>query len=263
MNDTKGWLRIGFVVSALGLVSAAAMVFGSATCALADTVTLHGSVTVINDIIAPHRAGVEKSTGHSLELAGNGSGKGLVDLINGKADASMCSETLDVAVDSVNEGAGAGAKKIDLKSLQFHEVKKTEIVFIVHPSNPVAKLSWEQLRDIFTGKVTNWKQVGGKDSPIAAYTDLLGGGTRAMVKKLVLNGTDFGTNVKTFPSLPRVVEVLSGDENAIAPVGLVFATAKTKTIQTKRVERPLGFITVGAPSPKVKQVIDAFKAASK
>lgn len=247
------------------VMSVAAAVFATfATSTMADTVTLHGSTTVISDVINPHRAAVEKSTGHTLELSGNGSGKGLVDLFNGTTDVSMASEPLDVAADSKMVSSAAAEKKVDMKSLQFHQVKKTEIVFVVHPSNPVTKLSPEQVSDIFTGKITNWKQVGGKDQPIAVYTDVLGGGTRAMVQKYAMGGAEFGVNVKSFPTLKRVVELLSGDEKAIAPIGLVFADpAKTKTVQTKKIERPLGFVTIGAPSPKVKQVIDAFAAASK
>ena len=127
---------------------------------------------------------MEKSTGHTLEIVGNATGKGLVDLVDGKAEVAMVSEPLDIAV----AAAKAAGKKIDPKTLQFNVVRNDEIVFVVHPANPVTKLTLEQLGDIHIGKITNWKQVGGKDMPITVYSDAVTGGTRAMVKKLVMGG---------------------------------------------------------------------------
>ncbi len=137
MNLRKKWFRFEFVLNVLGLVMVAMMSFGLPGHARADTVALHGATTVINVLITPLRATVEKSTGHTLEIVGNATGKGLVDMTDGKADASLSSEPLDVAV----AAAEVAGKKIDPKTLQFHEVKKDEVVFIVHPSNPVSSLT--------------------------------------------------------------------------------------------------------------------------
>ena len=165
--------------TALVLTAATAILSaGFAQDALADSVKLHGATTVVNVVVTPNRAAVEKSTGHTLEIVGNATGKGLVDLSEGKADAAMVSEPLDIAV----AAAEAAGKKIDPKTLQFHEVRKDEIVFVVHSANPVSKLTLAQIRDIHIGKVTNWSQVGGKDLPITVYSDAATAGTRAMVK---------------------------------------------------------------------------------
>lgn len=243
------------------IMSVAAAVSATfATGAMADTVKLHGATTVVNFVVNPGRAAVEKSTGHTLEIVGNATGKGLVDLAEGKADASMSSEPLDIAV----AAAELAGKKIDPKTLQLHEVKKDEIVFIMHPANPVTSLTWEQIRDIHTGKITNWKQVGGKDLAITVYSDALTGGTRAMVKKVVMGGAEYAPSVKSLTSVARVAELMPKDESGFGGVGKGFADpAKVKYVQTNKVERPLGFVTVGAPSAKVQQVIDAFRTASK
>ena len=96
--------------TALVLIAATAILSaGFATDALADSVKLHGATTVVNVVVTPNRAAVEKSTGHTLEIVGNATGKGLVDLSEGKADASMSSEPLDIAV----AAAEAAGKKID------------------------------------------------------------------------------------------------------------------------------------------------------
>ena len=231
-----------------------------APSAWSDTVRLHGATTVQNVVVTPNREAVQKATGHTLEIVGNATGKGLVDLADGKADLAMCSEPLDIAVDA----AAVAGKKIDVKTLQLHEIRKDEIVFVTHLSNPVNSLTWEQLSDIHTGKITNWKQVGGNDAAIVVYSDAVTGGTRAMVKKIVMGGNDYAASVKSLTSVSRVAELVARDPNGVGGVGKGFVDQKAmKIVQTKKLERPLGFITVGAPSASAKQVIDAFRAAVK
>jgi phosphate transport system substrate-binding protein len=257
---SKKPLGSGFLAKTSFLTAAALLSIGYVPNAFADTVKLHGATTVVNVLVNPHRATVEQATGHTLEIVGNATGKGLVDLSEAKADASMSSEPLDIAV----AAAEVAGKQIDPKTLQFHEVRTDEIVFVVHPANPVTQLTWEQLRDIHTGKITNWKQVGGKDQPITVYSDALTGGTRAMVKKVVMDGAEYADSVKSLTAVARVAEMVAKDEKAIGGVGKGFVdSAKQKIVDTQKIERPLGFITVGAPSAKVQQVIDAFKSASK
>jgi phosphate transport system substrate-binding protein len=244
----------------IGLGLAVAVSIVGVSPVLADTVKMHGATTVLNVVVNPNRAAVEKATGHTLEIVGNATGKGLVDLAEGKAEVSMVSEPLDIAV----AAAEAAGKKIDPATLKFNVVKQDEIVFVVHPGNGAAKLSIEQVRDIHLGKITNWKQVGGKDLAITVYSDAVTGGTRAMVKKVVLGGEEYAAGVKALTNVARVAELVAKDESGIGGVGRGFVDeGKTKIVDTKKIERPLGFVTIGEPSPKVKQVIEAFKASSK
>ncbi len=237
--------------STVTLVALASVAF----CASADTLRMNGATTVLNVVVKPTQAAVEKASGHTLQITGNATGKGLVDLASGNADIAMVSEPLDIAV----EAAEAAGKKIDPKTLNFTVVKKDQIVFVVNATNPVAKLSFEQIRDIHLGKIKNWKDVGGKDQPIVVYSDAVTGGTRAMVKQIVLGGVEYGPDVKAQTSVKRAAELVAGDEAGIAGVGKGFMVdGKSKAIDTKKIERPLGFVTVGAPKPAAKAVIDAF-----
>jgi phosphate transport system substrate-binding protein len=240
----------------LAILAAAAVMAGAVSAVFADTVKLHGATTVIDVVINPHRNVVQQKTGHTLEIVGNATGRGLVDLSEGKADASLVSEPLDIAI----AAAALAGKQIDPSTLKMHEIRKDEIVFVVNEANPVGSLTWEQLKDIHTGKITNWKQVGGRDAAISVYSDALTGGTRAMVKKLVLGGTEYGDNVKSLTAVKRVAELVAQDVNGVGAVGKGFVIAKDKIVQTKKIERPLALVTVGEPSAKVQQVIDAFKA---
>ncbi|MCV2438655.1 substrate-binding domain-containing protein [Paucibacter sp. DJ2R-2] len=235
-----------------GSLLAAANLVGTA---VADTVKMTGATTVLNVVISPAKPAVEKSTGHTLAIIGSGTGKGLADLVEGASDIAMVSEPMEIAI----EAAAAAGKKVDPKTIQFFELKKDEIVFVVHPSNPVGKLTWEQIRDIHTGKITNWKGVGGKDLPIVVYSDAITGGTRAMVKKIVMGGVEYGSTVKAQTSVKRAAEMVGADEAGITGVGKGFVDlSKNKTLDTKKLERPLALATMGAPKPPAKAVIDAF-----
>ncbi len=244
-----------FTLAAIALATATL-----AGAAAADTVKMTGASTVLNVVITPAKAAVEKSTGHTLAIIGSGTGKGLVDLVEGANDIAMVSEPMDIAV----EAAAVAGKKVDAKTIQFFELRKDEIVFVVHPSNPVGKLSWEQIRDIHTGKIANWKDVGGKDQAIVVYSDSTTGGTRAMVKKVVMGGADYGPAVKAQTSVKRAAEMVGGDEAGITGVGKGFVdAAKNKTVDTKKLERPLALATLGAPKPAAKAVIEAFAKEAK
>ena len=248
-------LNPSFVATFIALASAA--LCGNAA---AETVKISGASTVLNVVVSPTKGAVEKTTGHTLAIIGSGTGKGLVDLVDGASDIAMVSEPMDIAL----EAAAVAGKKIDAKSIQFFELKKDEIVFVVNPANPVGKLSWEQLRDIHTGKISNWKDVGGKDLPIVVYSDSTTGGTRAMVKHTVMGGAEYGAAVKPQTSVKRAAEMVGGDVAGITGVGAGFVDAsKMKVIDTKKLLRPLALATLGAPKPAAKAVIDAFAKEAK
>lgn len=245
----RGWKSL-----CVGLLVAAS--FGAA---FAQGVKLAGSATVANTVLSPNRERIEKASGQALQVATNETGKGLIDLSDRNADIAMISAPLDTAI-AIADGAG---RKLDAATLRVHELSTDDIVFAVHPSNPVGKLTLAQLRDIHTGKIANWKQVGGKDQPIAIYIAPPRSGTNAMVRKVVMGGADYAGGVKTMLSLARVADMLPGDEGGIGAIGRGFVKAdgRLKVIDTPRITRPLALVTLGEPSARAKQVIDAFRQA--
>lgn len=221
---------------------------------------MNGATTVLDRVVNPGKAAVEKATGHTLSIIGNATGRGLVDLVDGKADIAMVSEPLPIAI----EAAKLAGKEIDPAKLQFSVIRNDEIVFVTHKSNPVKALTWAQVKDIHTGKIKNWKEVGGNDLPITVFADAATGGTRAMIRKIVLDGQDFGPDVKTQPAVKKAAEATSQNEGGIAGVGKGFADDfPLNILQSKKLDRPLGFVTLGAPTGKAEQVITAFKATAK
>lgn len=240
------------------LIAAIALaVAGAISVVQAAEVRLNGATTVVSALVAPLKPAVEKATGHTLVIVGNATGRGLVDLVDGKCDLAMVSEPLNIAV----EAAAVAGKVIDPTKLVLTVVKTDEIVFIVNKANPVRKLSWAEIRDIHAGRISNWKEVGGKDAPIVVYSDALTGGTRAMIKHTVMEGQEFGPAVKPQAAVKKAAELVAGDENGFAGVGKGFVDVeKAAIVSARKLERPLGFVTLGKPAGDAAAVISAFQS---
>jgi len=241
----------------VGALAASAIAWG--VPASAAEVRLHGATTVIDRVINPGRYAVEKATGLTLDVVGNATGKGLVDLHENRCDAALVSEPMEIAV----RAAAAAGKRIDPSRLQFAVVANDKIDFVVHPSNPVKALTWEQLRSIHVGRIRNWKEVGGKDQPITVYSDTPTGGTRAMIKTSVMGGEEYARSVVALTAVKKVADMVAADPTGIGGLGRGFVDSRVRTVETRTLERPLGFVTIGRPSPSVQKVIDAFTAEAK
>jgi phosphate transport system substrate-binding protein len=240
------------------LILGSVLAFCQVQAALAEDVKLCGAASVVTDLVAPNKDAVEKATGFKLLVDKSNAGKGLIDLVDGKCDAAMASASLSATID----GAKSAGLVKPLPDLKMHVIKKSEVVFIVNPSNPVKTLTWEQIREIHTGKITNWKDLGGKDLPITVYTDAKASATRGLIKQVVMTGSEYAANARAVDFVKQVNDKIAEDESGIGGLGLGFVDARTSIVATKKIERPLGFITVGAPSAKMQQVMDCFKVVS-
>lgn len=239
------------------LVLGALLMFSQA--ALAEEVKLAGAASVVTDLIAPYQKTVEQTTGINLVVDKSNAGKGLIDLIDGKCDAAMASASLDA---TVKAAASAGLSK-PVPDLKLHVLSTSEVLFIVHPSNPVKFLTWEQIKEIHTGKITNWKELGGNDLPITVYTDAKASATRGLIKQVVMGNSEYADSARAVGYVKEVNDKVALDESGIGGLGSGFVDpGQVAVVDTKKIERPLGFITVGAPSAKVQKVMDAFKAVS-
>lgn len=247
----------------LGVIVAAALLVAGQG-ALAETVKLHGSTTVQKRIMEPGKDALKKATGIDLELVGNGTGNGLEDLVNGKCDASMASEELADAVDSMKKATGKDAPA----GLKANVITSDVIKVIVNPSNPVTKLSKEQLKGLHTGTVENWKAVGGGDSPVIVVTSHLGSATRKVFQKVIMDNEKYVDGAIEVKTTREEIDNVGQLPEAIGAVSMGFINLpgnkeKVKIVETQEVSRPLMLITNGEPSPKVKKVLDFFVGEGK
>ncbi len=218
--------------------------------------TLAGSTTIQKRVLEPAAAAIEKATGIKIKILGIGTGGGFKKLQAGEVPASIASSPLDAILSK------AGLK--DDGTWKEHVIVKDVIVPIVHPANPVTELTWAQLSDINTGKITNWKEVGGPDLKIRVITSHAGSATRAVFQKSVMKKADYVSNAMKVKSTREEVDLvgkLKGGIGAVSEAFVKLNSGKAKVVETAEISRPLSFITNGKPSTEVKAVIDFLMTA--
>jgi phosphate transport system substrate-binding protein len=139
-----------------------AVVVMAASPASAD-VKVHGATTVTFGLMKPQKDAIEKSAGVELTILPSSTSRGLADLAQGKADIAMLAEPLETAAESMNKKQPDSLKPQDFVG---QHVGNAYVQFVVHPSNPVSKLSKDQLAGLFGGKIKNWSEVGGANQPV-------------------------------------------------------------------------------------------------
>lgn len=148
-------------------------------------------------------------------------------------------------------------------------VARDGVAVIVNPANTLTNLTMDQIRDIFCGRVSNWKDVGGKDGAITLVSREAGSGTRSSFEQIVGN-IRLSANALIQDSNGSIRETVAGDPNAIGYLshGLVNDRIKALTVggqpcSTEAVTagkyplvRPIFFLTKGAPQGAAKAFID-------
>jgi len=225
--------------------------------AQADPVSLHGSTTVVSVILVPHKAEIEKLSGQQLDIVGNGSQRGLDDLANGKAQIAMISAPLDSEVTKLND-IRPGA--LDRSRLQSYVVGELRVVFVVHPSNPVKSLTGVQLVDLLSGKIKNWKEVGGADQPIVIVAAQPGDGVRTTVESTLLKSASLPDDTRAMPNITQVVKVVAQLPGAL---GIIAASSLDNSVAELRgssaISLTLSLVTMDEATPAIRQVLDAVK----
>ncbi|MBI5140968.1 MAG: substrate-binding domain-containing protein [Nitrospirae bacterium] len=248
----------------IAMLGLAALLLLPMRVASAEDVRIHGSTTIQKRVLEPGKEALEKATGIKLVMVGNGTGNGLEDLVNGKCDASGASEELADAVASMKAATGKEAPA-DLKG---NVITSDFIKVIVHPSNSVGKLSKQQLKDLHTGKVDNWKSVGGPDLPVIVVTSHLGSATKKVFQKMMMDNEPYVTGAIEVETTRKEIDNVAEFPEGIGAVSLGFINLpgnkeKVKIVDTPEISRPLMLITRGEPSAAVKKIIAFFTGEGK
>jgi len=236
--------------------------------AFADSVVkVWGSTTCQKRILEPGAEVLKNTTGIELKVYGVGTGKGLLALLSGKTDVAASSNTLKESIRvAQNVRIAKGLAPIPVpEGLQYHSISEDEIVPIVHQDNPVQSLNWQQLSDLHTGKITNWKELGGPDLAVIVTTSHEGSSTRAVFQTTVMGNQEYKTDAKIVKSTRLEINIVSANKGAIGAVSKGFITlnpGKTKIIKSKSIIRPLGLITIASPSSKLKTMIDFYRTST-
>jgi phosphate transport system substrate-binding protein len=197
-----------------------------ATAAQAGNITVKGSDTLV--ILAQKWAEVYmgKHPETKIQVSGGGSGVGFAALQNQQTD--LCDASRKIKSTEI-----ANCIKAFGKRPTEYKVALDGLSVYVHESNSIKELSLEQLERIFTGKVKNWKDVGGNDAPITVYSRENSSGTYEFFKEHVLKGKDFAASAQTMPGTSALVQAVSKDNGGIGYGGGAYAKG-TKALKIKK-----------------------------
>jgi len=218
--------------------------------------TVNGSTTILPIAEVAAEMFHEQNPGLSVLVSGVGSSAGIESVTNGTCDIGTSSRELTPQEKTLG--------------LVDTPVAFDAIAVIVNPANSVKALSKQQAADIFEGKITNWKQVGGPNEPIGLVNRDEASGTRDAFSKIVLGGAAFDSRAAVLPGTGQVRSVVADSVTAVGYISLGFVDKSVKAVAvdgivpsestvadgTYPVSRVLHFFTKGKPSGLAKEYID-------
>jgi phosphate transport system substrate-binding protein len=238
------------------------------------TIQIKGSDTMVNLSQAWAEDYMKMHPGTSVAVTGGGSGTGISALLNNTCDIAEVSREMKDA-----EIALARQKGIDPRKIV---VALDGLAVIVHPSNPVSHLTLSQIADIYTGKITSWSAVGGRNARIVLLSREVNSGTHVYFKEHVLRHGDvnakeeFTPEALLLPSSQAIADEAAQNPDAIGYYGMGYVSPSVKVIAlasgtdspavlpsiatvrdgTYPISRPLIMYTKGEPAGLTKAFID-------
>jgi phosphate transport system substrate-binding protein len=217
---------------------------------IAAPLLFSGSSTAQKRILEPVQKTLEKRTGVAIDIMGAGTIRGIKDLMAGSAGAALSDCPLALAFQETGVPTEG--------TYQEHVIAQDQIVAIVNRRNKVKKLTGEQLAGIHSGKITNWKEVGGPDERIVVVIPPQSSGTRSVIQDSLLGGGSFVANAYVTVTDREALEIVGKSPIAIAMLSEGFVDRKgkdVKTVSTPQLKRQLCIITKNEPSDDLKKVI--------
>jgi phosphate transport system substrate-binding protein len=188
----------------------------------------------------------------NIAVSGPGSGAGIAALINGTTDICQASRTIKQK--EIEQARANGVEPYEI------QVATDALSVVVNPANLVSELTIVQISAIYTGKITNWKEVGGNDAPIVVVSRDTNSGTHVFFKEHVVQmkglstedkSLEYGPKVLMLPSTEQGVSEVAKNPNAIFYPGLGYVTEEVKPLAIKTTSDSPGVL------PSVETALDA------
>jgi len=216
---------------------------------------------------------MKNNPGTTITVTGGGSGVGLAALINGATDIAQTSRKIESKEIVQLKNAGKSDYIEDI-------IAYDALSIIVNPNNKISKLTREQIEGIFTGKIENWKQLGGDDLAIVIYSRELSSGTHDFIQSHVLMGKKISSSAIVMPATGAIIQSVSQTKGAIGYVGIAYLEKTVKPLdisydkgktyitpnidnaknKTYPIVRPLYYYYLKSSEAKVKSFIDFIKS---
>jgi len=239
-----------------------------------NSIQIKGSDTMVNLGQAWAEKYMEENPGAFVAVTGGGSGTGLSSLISGSCDIAMSSR-------NIKDKEIVLAKQKGINPFEI-KVALDGLAVVVNPTNSVSKLTIDQLAGIFTGKISNWKEVGGKDQKIVILSREVNSGTHVYFKEHVLRKMDANSKEEFAPSAlmlsssQAIADEVAGNSGAIGYYGMGYICNKQKAIAVAKdakseyvtpnienvisgkypISRPLFLYTNAEPQGLIKKFVD-------
>ena len=215
---------------------------------------------------------MSKNPSKTVSVTGGGSGVGIAALVEGSTDIAMSSRKIRFNEKKRLQESGKSVKEV----IAAYDA----LAVIVHSGNKVSNLTREQLEGIFTGRIKNWREVGGDDINIVAYSRETSSGTYEFFKESVLQNKNYMSGILSMPATGGIIQSVSQTAGAIGYVGLAYVNDRVKAIKvsydgknyvepnvanaknkTYPIVRPLYYYHTTASASKVKGYIDFMLSA--
>jgi len=228
---------------------------GAAEAPLEGELKLSGSTSVQPLAEELAQAFTAKHPEVRVSVAGGGSGVGVKDAAEGR-----------VHIGNVSRAQKDG----DPTGLVWTTIARDAVTVVVNPQNPIGALSKEQVKDIFTGRVTNWKEVGGPEAPIVVHSRTVPSGTYDFFVEVFLDGEEVIATARQHASNGLVRQAVASDKHAVGFLSLGYLDATVKAPVIDGVEpnmenaragrykyvRPFNMVTKGEPAGLAKAFLD-------
>ncbi|MFH2138757.1 MAG: phosphate ABC transporter substrate-binding protein [Candidatus Omnitrophota bacterium] len=261
-------IRIGLIGLIISLVLCSSFVYAE------DMIQVKGSDTMVNLGQAWAEEYMDKNPADFIAVTGGGSGTGLASLISGTCEIAMASRNIK----------GKEITLANQRGIKPNEIKVglDGLAVVVNPNNPVSKLTIDQLAGIFTGKIMNWKELGGMDAKIVILSREVNSGTHVYFKEHVLRNNDstrkeeFAPAALLLSSSQAIADEVEGNPTAIGYYGMGYISPKQKALAVAQdekseyvsplienvvngkypISRPLFLYTNDTPKGLVKKFVD-------
>lgn len=240
-------MGLSILIFSMSIMSACGGASGSGTIIAGST-----SVQPYAEVLAEEY--MILNPGSQIDIQGGGSSAGITAVQTESADIGMSSR-------------GLKDEELDLWNI---EIAKDGLVLIINPENSIEDLTLDQIRDIYTGKIMDWDQVGGAEARIHLIAREEGSGTRSAFTELVMGDEEITPKAIVQDSNGSVMQLVEGDPNAIGFISLGLLNDRIKALNLDGVEataenimngsyalsRSFLFVTNGEPSGLTKSFID-------
>jgi phosphate transport system substrate-binding protein len=229
--------------NAIIIISILSLMISASTEGQSLAIKIKGSDTCLPLSQKEAEVYMQKDPNASITVTGGGSGVGISALLSGTTDIAQSSRSLKMDEKMKLQETGKAYKE----TIFAYDA----ISIIVNPGNKVDKLTREQLEGIFTGKITNWKEVGGTDLKIIVYSRETSSGTYEFVKEYVLDKKNYSSSALMMPATGAIVQSVSQTAGAIGYVGLAYVDKNVKALKVSY-DKGANYVTPSVENAKNK-----------